>query len=210
MRSCPRRLVLLALLVCSAPPATAAAQTGAVLELSGGPEASAIGVSTDPGSGELVVRDPGGIEPPGDPCEPASGTMTSEFRCPPGTIAAIVGSLGAGDDSLTLAEGIGIRVGARVDGRPRPLGGGPGRDRLRGGDRSDLLAGGDGSDLLLGAAGGDLLRGGLGADRLRGGAGADALLGGDGADRLLGGPGPDLCRGGGGPDRLVSCAFGRR
>ena len=209
MRPClGRLLILFALLGSAALPATAWGQQG-VLELEGGPEAATISVFVDSETGQLVVRDPAGIEPPGEPCEPPPGAPTTEFRCPAGAIGAIVGHLGGGDDSLLVAPDLAVRIGARVDGVSRPLHGGPGADLLRSGSASDLLLGGRGGDRLLGRAGPDLIRAGAGRDRLLAGTGADALYGGPGPDLLRGGSGPDLCRGGPGRDRVGSCALRR-
>lgn len=206
MRPRLRRLLPLVLLGSAALP-VAAAQGAGVLALNGGPEPAAIAVFVDPDTGELVIRDPAGIEAPGDPCEPAAGTETSEIRCPPGAIEAIVGQLGAGGDSLTVAAGTEVRIGARIEGHLRPLRGGPGADSLQGGVLADVLAGDRGTDRLLGKARDDLLRGGGGRDRLLGGGAADAIYGGAGADLLRGGAGPDLCRGGPGGDRFRSCVL---
>ena len=78
-----------------------------------------------------------------------------------------------------------------IDGQPRPLFGGPGRDRLIGGGASDLLIGGGGSDSIVG------------------GGSSDLLLGGGGADRLIGGGGRDSCRGAGGVDTAKGCELTR-
>jgi RTX calcium-binding nonapeptide repeat (4 copies) len=203
------RYVLLALLAWAALPPTAAGQQGGVLELSGGPEPARIIAFVDAETAELVLRDAAGIEPPGQPCEPPPGTPTTEIRCPPGAIRAVVGNLGGGDDAFLAEPDLAVRIGARVDGTPQPLRGGAGSDLLRSGAAADLLLGGDGRDRILGRMGADLLRGGAGRDRIFAAAGGDALFGGSGADLLRGGPGPDLCRGGGGRDRFDSCALRR-
>jgi RTX calcium-binding nonapeptide repeat (4 copies) len=202
------RLGALAVLLIAATPGFARAEGPAVLRLSGDSEAARIAVSIDPDSGELVLSDPAGIEPPGAPCTPPPEAATTEIRCPADAIGAIVGNLGEGNDRLTVASDVPVRIGARVSGRLRGLHGGPGADQLYGGAAGDALFGDAGGDRLLARGGADLLRGGLGADRLLAGPGADALFGAAGADRLNGGAGRDFCNGGAGPDGLRSCALG--
>jgi hypothetical protein len=167
-------------------------------------------------TGRLVLSAPEGL---GDP--DGSGTSCSldnagpgqqtaqQVSCEPGYIGAIVGDLGGGSDVFAADPGLGIYIGAVVDGQRRPMAGGPGRDRIVGGAASDLLDGGSGQDTIVGGAGGDVLVGGPGADKLVGKAGTDTLNGLAGPDRLNGGPGRDLCRGGAGQDRAKHCEVTR-
>jgi Ca2+-binding RTX toxin-like protein len=90
---------------------------------------------------------------------------------------------GAGDDSVTIGNGI---TG----------------DYVYGGDGNDTIVGGDGVDSLSGGANKDRLYGAQGKDVLRGNGGNDALFGQDGVDRLFGGTGNDWLDGGSSNDRL--------
>jgi hypothetical protein len=144
--------------------------------------------------GRLVLSAPEGLGDPdgsGSNCEldnaKPSETSAPEVSCAPGYIGAIVGDLSRGNDIFDADPGLGVMVGAIIDGQPRPLAGGPGRDRLVGGALPDLLAGGGGGDSVVGGGGNDI------------------LVGSGGPDRLIGGPGRDLCRGGGGPDTAKGC-----
>ena len=82
-------------------------------------------------------------------------------------IARIVVYGGAGDDDISVANGVTI---------PAWLYGEAGNDRLRGGEGADVLVGGPGDDLLVGDNGRDLLIGGTGADRLVGDVPATRIL----------------------------------
>ena len=203
------RLGALAALIIAAMPGVVRAEGSAALRLSGNSQAAQISVSIDPASGELVLSDPGGIDPPGDPCTPPPGAPATEIRCPADSIGAIIGNLGGGDDRLIVAPDVPVRIGARVSGRLQGLHGGPGGDQLAGGAAGDAIFGDAGADRVLGRGGADLLKGGLGADRLLGGLGADGLFGAGGADRLNGGPARDFCNGGAGRDSYISCALSR-
>ncbi|MBC7853782.1 MAG: hypothetical protein IAF94_10130 [Pirellulaceae bacterium] len=75
----------------------------------------------------------------------------------------------AGDDKLTVEDGMAI---------PTWLYGGLGNDKLKGGDGADVLLGGDGDDALVGNEGRDLLIGGRGADKIKGSDGDDILVAG--------------------------------
>lgn len=169
----------------------------------------------DPG-GRLALSAPEGLGDPdgaGPSCQldnaQAGQSTATQVSCAPGYIGAIVGDLGAGNDTFSADPGLAIVVGAVIDGVRRPLLGGPGRDRLVGGLASDLLDGAAGGDSLLGGGGQDILIGGTGADNIRGGAANDVLQGGGGQDRLNGGAGRDLCRGSAGKDRGKSCELSR-
>ena len=149
--------------------------------------------------GRLVLTAPEGLGDPdgsGDNCQldnaakPTEASAT-EVSCAAGYIGAIVGDLAKGSDTFDADPGLNVMVGAVIDGQPRPLMGGPGRDRLVGGALTDLLVGGGGPDSLIG------------------GAGNDVLMGSSGADKLIGGGGKDLCRGAGGTDTAKGCELTR-
>jgi hypothetical protein len=148
--------------------------------------------------GRLVLSAPEGLgDPDGagancslDNAKP-SETSATEVSCAAGYIGAIVGDLAGGKDTFDADPGLSVLVGAVVNGVPRPLSGGPGRDRMIGGALTDLLSGGGGPDALIG------------------GGANDVLVGAGGADKLLGGAGRDTCRGGGGPDIAKSCELVR-
>lgn len=84
--------------------------------------------------------------------------------------------------------------------------GGAGDDELHGGDGADAIVGGLGRDLIFAGAGDDLVDGEEDDDSLFGGAGNDILFGGAGNDRLDGGTGADRLYGGAGDDWLVVSA----
>src|SRR3954451_3605193 len=163
-------------------------------------------------NGRLVLTAPEGLGDPGgsgancalDNAKPTH-TSAPEVSCAPGYIGAIVGDLGGGNDTFDADPGLNVMIGGLIDGQPRELAGGPGRDRLVGGAASDLLHGGGGKDSIVGVGGQDLLVGGPGAVNLSGGAASDLLAGGGGPDKLVGGGGMDLCRGAGGLDTGKSC-----
>lgn len=182
-----------------------ASGTTTIIVLSGTDAASRTSILVDEATGELVVREETEVSSPGDPCTPAAGTPTTEFRCPPGTVGAIVGNLGPGADRLVAAPDVRALIGARIGGAERPLRGGPGGDLIAGGAGGDSLIGSGGRDRLLGRGGTDLLNGAAAADRLLGGRAGDVLLGANGPDRLDGGAGRDLCNGGTGRDSGRRC-----
>jgi hypothetical protein len=139
--------------------------------------------------GRLVLTAPEGLgDPDGsgancslDNAKPSETTAT-EVSCASGYIGAIVGELGGGSDTFDADPGLSVMVGAVVNGVPRPLSGGPGRDRLIGGALPDLLHGGAGPDSLIGVGANDVLAGGGGRDKLTGGAGRDTCRGQGGTD----------------------------
>jgi hypothetical protein len=174
-----------------------------------------ISVFTAP-SGRLTITAPEGLGDPdgsGGACSLDNakvGDLTApEVSCAAGYIGAIVGDLGRGSDTFDADQGLPVMIGAVIDGQPRPLMGGPGRDRLVGGAMSDLLVGGGGADSMAAGGGQDQLIGGSGADNLSGGGAGDWLSGGGGPDKLSGGGGKDTCRGGGGADTAKSCETAR-
>jgi hypothetical protein len=163
-------------------------------------------------SGRLVLSAPEGMGDPdgsGANCTfdnaKTGETSAPEVSCAAGYIGAIVGNLGRGSDVFDADPGLTVMVGGVIDGQPRPLEGGPGRDRLIGGSLNDLLEGDGGSDSLAGGGGMDLLLGGPGADNMSGGGANDTLLGGSGPDKLSGGSGKDVCKGAAGTDSAKSC-----
>jgi Ca2+-binding RTX toxin-like protein len=139
--------------------------------------------------GRLTLGAPEGLgDPDGsgsncrlDNAKPGDSTA-QQVSCAPGYIGAIVGDLGGGNDTFNADSGLGVPVGAVIDGQRRALAGGPDRDRIVGGAAGDLLAGGAGPDSLSGAGGTDLLLGGAGHDKLYGGAGRDKCKGNAGSD----------------------------
>ena len=148
--------------------------------------------------GRLVLTAPEGLGDPdgsGANCRldnaKSGETSSTEVSCAAGYIGAIVGDLGGGSDTFDADQALSVMIGGVIDGQPRPLFGGPGRDRLVGGGAADLLLGGGGPDSLVG------------------GAGNDQLLGGGGADKLIGGSGRDTCRGGGAVDTAKGCELVR-
>jgi hypothetical protein len=167
-------------------------------------------------SGRLTLTAPEGLGDPdgsGTSCtldNAKTGDATAQqVSCAPGYIGAIVGDLGKGSDTFDADPSFPVMIGAVVDGQPRPLEGGPGRDRLVGGMLADLLEGDGGADSLAGGGGQDQLIGGPAPDNLSGGGAADWLLGGSGPDKLSGGGGKDVCRGAGGTDTAKSCEGAR-
>lgn len=158
-------------------------RSSSIAVVTGSADADAVRVSIRASDGRYVVRANGEIQsfPP----------PTAIFRV----------ELGAGDDELLLAAGVG-QVTANGD---------AGNDTLRGGDVRDVLEGDVGDDFLYGNGGEDQLRGGDGNDFLFGGDDDDELLGGDGndslngnaqGDRLFGQAGNDTLNGAGGNDTL--------
>jgi hypothetical protein len=148
--------------------------------------------------GRLVLTAPEGLGDPdgsGSYCtldNAKSGEASAtEVSCAAGYIGAIVGDLGGGSDTFDADPALTVQVGAVIDGMPRPLLGGPGRDRFVGGALADLLVGGGGPDSLVG------------------GGGNDQLAGGGGPDKLTGGGGRDTCRGGGDIDIAKGCELVR-
>jgi hypothetical protein len=174
-----------------------------------------ISVFTGP-TGRLTLTAPEGLGDPdgsGSACaldnaKPGESTA-QQVSCASGYIGAIVGDLGRGGDTFDADPGLPVMIGALIDGQPRPLEGGPGRDRVVGGAMADLLEGDGGADSLAGGGGQDRMIGGPGADNLSGGGAADWLVGGGGPDKLSGGGGKDLCKGGGGSDAAKSCETSR-
>jgi Ca2+-binding RTX toxin-like protein len=102
---------------------------------------------------------------------------------------------GAGNDTITLNEGLGALPSAN-------LFGGAGNDVLTGGSNVDRLFGQGDNDTLNGKGGNDWLFGGVGNDVLTGGDGNDGLYGEAGDDRMVWNPGDDsdLLEGGDGLD----------
>jgi RTX calcium-binding nonapeptide repeat (4 copies) len=149
-------------------------------------------------NGRLVLTAPEGLGDPdgtGGNCgldNAKNGeSSATEVSCAGGYIGAIVGDLAGGSDTFDADPGLSVMLGGVIDGQPRPLAGGPGRDRLIGGAVSDLFDGGGGPDALVG------------------GGGDDILLGRGGPDKLSGGGGKDFCRGAGGTDTAKGCELVR-
>jgi Ca2+-binding RTX toxin-like protein len=166
----------------------AAASAGSLntLTITGKPVDGRINVFAGP-AGRLTIISPEGVNSPAGvtQCTQDSATQVS---CDPGFIGAITAQLLEGNDTFKASPALRVIFGVIVDGRPRPLDGGPGHDRI------------------VGAAAPDHLVGGSGPDNLNGNAGGDLLAGNSGRDKLKGGPGKDFCNGGSGPDVGKSCA----
>jgi hypothetical protein len=163
-------------------PAASASTAGNLLTISdpSGIE-NRITAYTDP-TGRLVLTAPEGLRDPDgsgsncalDNAQPGEQTA-QQVSCAPDYIAAIVGSLGGGNDVFDADPGLTVGIGAMAN--ARPLTGGPGRDRLVGGAAADLLRGGSGPDSVVGVGGDDFLTGGPGPDKLKGGSGEDTCQG---------------------------------
>ena len=157
-----------------------------VATVSSGWADSCIAVTTDAGTGEVLVD--------------VDGTV---HRLPPGTRVDVVA--GSGDDAVVVGDGVtGVTVlgGQGVD----TLQGGGGADVLVGGYGDDEITGGAGSDAVFGGAGQDYLDGQDGGDLVDGGSGSDTVYGLGGSDTLAGGEGDDYLEGGAGGDQLVGGA----
>ncbi|WP_225987510.1 calcium-binding protein [Streptomyces spectabilis] len=131
---------------------------------------------------------------------------------------------GAGDDTLTLAEGSVVLGGDGKDtiragrgaiskggngndtiyasGENSDVDGEAGNDVIRGGGNRQSLSGGDGDDTIRAGAGNDFLYGGKGNDVLYGEGGDDAIYGNSGDDKLYGGAGRDTLSGGPGRNEV--------
>jgi Ca2+-binding RTX toxin-like protein len=188
--------------------AQAAAEAHRALVLEPSAASTQIHASYD-SSRNLVLTSPQGLEPPkqangtDDPKCPSDGL--EGFHCEAGYIVAIVGGLGAGQDTFTATSDLAVLIGGVVNGKLRALSGGADKDTLVGGAAGDALAGSDANDLLKGGRGRDVLSGGDGRDLLKGGSARDLLRGNGGRDWLDGGGGTDTCRGGASMDLFRSC-----
>jgi Ca2+-binding RTX toxin-like protein len=160
--------------------AAAAAGSPNTLTLQGKPVDGRVVVFSG-AAGRLTVISPEGVVAPSGTtmCTQDSATQIS---CDPGYIGAITGQLLEGNDTFKLAQNLNVILGVVLDGQPRPLDGGPGRDRIVGAAAPDHLVGGPGQDTLIGNGNGDLLDGGTGRDKLKGGPGKDFCIGGPGID----------------------------
>ncbi|HKB04154.1 MAG TPA: Ig-like domain-containing protein [Gemmataceae bacterium] len=98
-----------------------------------------------------------------------------------------------GNDTVSIADGVGL---------PTTVDGGAGADSLKGGGGNDLIFGGLGNDTINGAAGDDNIDAGAGNDSVTAGQGRDLVFGQAGDDTLLGGDGNDFLIGGLGADQL--------
>ncbi|HET7054330.1 MAG TPA: calcium-binding protein [Solirubrobacterales bacterium] len=143
-------------------------------------------VRGEPGGAPVVL---------GDPTSTAcSENQPADSVSCQGHVASILASLGAGNDSLAVADSVPSSISSIVDG-------GKGADTISGGKGDDVLYGGEDHDpdSLAGGGGDDVLYGvnifhprkDSGAATMSGGAGNDLLIGGqpcDG-DTFDGGPG---------------------
>jgi Ca2+-binding RTX toxin-like protein len=97
----------------------------------------------------------------------------------------------AGNDEITIAEGVTYTT---------TIHGGAGNDTIRGGDLDDLLFGNAGNDTIFGGEGKDTITGGAGVDTIHGDDGDDLINGDAGNDTIFGDAGKDECHGGAGND----------
>ncbi len=120
-----------------------------------------------------------------------------------GPISTIQASLGAGNDTFTVAESVPASVSSTIDG-------GPGEDTLRGGRGDDTLYAGDDHvpDTLEGGPGNDVLYG-VNIFHPRKDSGAARMLGGPGDDLMVGGQPCDGDLFDGGPGDNDSASFAR-
>lgn len=109
------------------------------------------------------------------------------------TLTGIQILTGAGNDSITISDGITL---------PTLVNAGAGVDNVKGGGGSDVIFGGDGADTINSAGGDDTVDAGDGNDSITGGLGRDLLWGGTGDDTIQGGDGNDFLIGGLGADSL--------
>jgi Ca2+-binding RTX toxin-like protein len=120
-----------------------------------------------------------------------------------GEVTSILASLGAGDDSFQIGDGVPAGVSAIVDG-------GKGSDLVQGGGGDDTIYGGDDRDpdTIAGGGGEDVLYG-VNIFHPRRDSGAATMLGGAGDDLLVGGQPCDGDRFDGGPGDTDSASFAR-
>jgi Ca2+-binding RTX toxin-like protein len=215
MRALSRRVALVPMLVLTlAAPAHASTaeivfgSTGdpsPVVTYSGAPgEANRLTVATD---GEaLVLTDPAVTVTTKAPCVSIDAhTASCDSGRRPFGYDGLTVRLGDGDDSVTIATGLGAVT---------RLYGGEGDDVLTGGQEVDIFDPGPGSDRVDGGAGDDWLdfssrHDGVTVDIAAGRTSEadsftsiETVRGGHGPDHLLGGPGPDMLAGAGGRDVL--------
>jgi Ca2+-binding RTX toxin-like protein len=137
----------------------------------------------------------------GDPTNPdctGGGTITCT-----GSVSAIEATLGAGDDKLTIGQGVPHSV-------PSTLEGGTGSDTLIGGPANDVLYAGEDSspDTLEGGGGNDVLYG-VNIFHPKKDSGAATMNGGPGSDLMIGGQPCDGDTFNGGPGANDSASFAR-
>jgi Ca2+-binding RTX toxin-like protein len=152
---------------------------GTNLVITGGSGADSITLSPGPsGNGVKVTGTLNG------------GSVNKTFKQ---TLTGIRILTGAGNDSITIGDGITL---------PAFVNAGAGADYVKGGGGSDVIFGGDGDDTINAAAGDDTVDAGAGNDTVTGGLGRDLLWGGTGDDTIQGGDGNDFLIGGLGADSL--------
>jgi hypothetical protein len=119
-------------------------------------------------NGHLRIGDPGGIALGASGCTSVSAGVVDCGA--PSAFTRLVFSFGAGDDTLSVGDGLHLPV--TVDA-------GAGDDDIDAGDQGDALDGGDGADTVYGNGGADVVRGGPGDDEIAGGPGVDRFYGED-------------------------------
>ncbi len=199
------RIVLLALTLLLAIPATASA-TSTVRLARGGPlvagsdAADRIVVSAADEGRTFVIEDPAGLTIAGEGCQADGSTrarcprIVEPTECDGDSCSQLVSGVtlngGAGDDDLRVGYG---DAAATWPQSHAFLDGGLGNDFLGGTPVVDYeLAGGPGDDVIDGAGFNDRLIGGGGRDRLYGGPGIDTLTDGDGPPVITSRADPDV------------------
>jgi Ca2+-binding RTX toxin-like protein len=163
-----------------APGAAASAGSLNTLTITGKPVDGRLTVFTAV-TGRLTIQSPEGVNSPAGVTQCTQDSPT-QVSCDPGFIGAITAQLLGGNDTFKAARNLPVVFGVVINGQPRPLDGGPGRDVIAGAAAADHLVGGQGRDNLIGNGNGDLLEGNAGRDKLKGGPGRDFCNGGAGVD----------------------------
>lgn len=123
--------------------------------------------------------------------------------------------LGAGKNSVDIAETIMLPASVVTGYGPDTILTGGGNDTVVSGGSEDMIStrggadwvdSGGSNDTIFGGGGPDTLIGGRASDRLSGDDGSDLLIGQRARDTLVGGTGNDTLLGGGGPDHLIGGA----
>lgn len=131
------------------------------------------------------------------------------------SVSVIDVSLGAGNDSISIAAGVpavfvngggGNDTIVAANAAADTLGGGAGNDSIIGGASGEMLLGNAGNDTLVAGPGNETLTGGAGNDSITGGPGNDLLNGGADNDTLIAGTGFNTLNGGAGDDSLIGGA----
>ena len=185
------------LVLCGTASAATISIEGGVLVYRGQPGQDILDVSPGEAPGTVTLtadNDP----PTSKPASCVDGYVASIQTCSLAGISSIRVELGAGNDSGSAYEAIGVPVAFALgegddqytgaDATVTSADGGGGNDRLHGGAAGETLEGGAGNDIVQGAGGPDTLRGGPGYDKLGGdnnvAAAADVIDGGPDYDTI--------------------------